>query len=302
MQFGIMEMQMNALIPTGHPPEEMMAALMGFDHAGLVRSLAQAGFNPIELGGDLGMFLPQSFEPEAIQKLARLQQEQKLRFTCHLPLWSVEPSTPLNPVRKGSAQALVDCIKATQPLQIESYVLHATGALAAEFYQMRLPEMGRALILQMFKAGAQETIKFILDETGIPSRRLSVETVEFPHELTMEIVESMDTSVCLDTGHVLVGFSGPVELFDVLEQVLPRLGEIHLHDGPWQFAGGESKIGYGKDHSVLGTGDLDVPRLLKRLEDVKWNGPIIFELKVEEALQSLEHIRKVHPAALQVKS
>lgn len=302
MQFGIMEMQMDSLIPTGRPPEEIMAALMSFDHAGLAGGVAEHGFNPIELNGDLVMFLPQTYEPEAIEKLARLQQEKKLRFTCHLPLWSVEPSTPLNPVRKGSAQALIDCVKATQPLQIESYVLHATGALAAEFYQMRIPDVGKSLILQMFKAGAEESIKSILDATGIPSRRIAVETAEFPHELTMQIAEAMDTSICLDVGHVLVGFSGPVELFVVLEQVLPRLGEIHLHDGPWQFATGERKIGYGKDHSVLGSGDLDVARLLKRLEEAKWNGPIIFELKVEEALQSLEYIRKVYPAALQAKS
>jgi sugar phosphate isomerase/epimerase len=298
MQFGIMEMQMDSLIPPDRPPEEIMASLMGFDHAGLVAGLADHGFNPIELGGDLGMFLPQSYEPASIEKLAFLQQERKLRFTCHLPLWSVEPSTPLNPVRAGSARALIDCVKATQPLQIESYVLHATGALAAEFYQMRLPDTGRALILQMFKAGAEETVKAILGETGIPSRRISIETVEFPHELTMEIAESHDTSICLDTGHVLVGFSGPVELFAVLEQVLPRLGEVHLHDGPWQFASGERRIGYGKDHSVLGTGDLDVARLLKRLRDVHWSGPIIFELKVPEALKSLEYIRKIYPIAL----
>ncbi|HTX78568.1 MAG TPA: cobamide remodeling phosphodiesterase CbiR [Longilinea sp.] len=296
MRFGIMAMQLNELIPPGKPPEQIMASLMDFDHAGLIRRLHERGFNPIELGGDLGMFLPPSYQPKTIEALAALKKETGVSYTLHLPLWSVEPSTPLTPVRHGSAQAVIDVLNATLPLDIESYVLHATGALAAEFYQMRLPDAGKALILRMFQAGARETIQTILKETGIPGRKLSIETVEFPFELTLELAEEMDTSMCLDTGHVLVGFSGPVELFDVLEKVLPRLGEIHLHDGPWQ--GPERKIGYGKDHSPLGTGDLDVGRLLDRLEAAHWNGPIIFELKVEEALASLDYVRKLRPGAL----
>lgn len=298
MQFGIMAMQMPLLIPSGKSSEELMASLMGFDHSALVRNLYNAGFSLIELGGDLGMFLPQSYSPESVEKLASLKKELSLRYTLHLPLWSVEPSTPLSRVRHGSKDALVEAIQLTKPLEPESYVLHATGALAAEFYQMRLPELGRQVILKQFQAGAAETIKAILGETGIPSRKLAVETIEFPHELTFELIEKFDTSMCLDVGHILVGFSGSVALFDVLEQVLPRLGEIHLHDGPWQFATGERKIGYGKDHSVLGTGDLDVARLLKRLEEANWKGPIIFELTVEQAKTSLDYIRKVCPQFL----
>lgn len=298
MQFGIMDMQMPLLIPGGKAPAELKASLMGFDHSALVGKLVEQGFKLIELGGDLGMFIPQSYTPDAVEKLAALKQQHGLRYTLHLPLWSVEPSTPLTQVRHGSRDALVEAIQRTQLLQPESCVLHATGALAAEFYQMRLPDIGRQFILKQFQAGAAETIKAILGETGIASRTLSIETIEFPHEMTMELVEQFDTSVCLDVGHILVGFSGTVTLFEVLEQVLPRLGEIHLHDGPWQYASGERKIGYGKDHNILGSGDLDVPRLLKRLQDTRWKGPIIFELTVEQALASLEYIKRVYPEGL----
>lgn len=298
MRFGIMEMQLEALIPPGKPPQEIMATLAQFDHASLAKSLNKSGFNPIELGGDLGMFLPQSYSPESIQKLLEFKQKSSVDFTCHLPLWSVEPSTPLTPVRRGSVQAVVEIINATLPLGIESYVLHATGALAAEFYQMHLPDIGKAIILRQFQAGALESVRSILEQTGIPSRKLAVETLEFPFELTLEIAEQADTSICLDVGHVLVGFSGEVELFDVLEKVLPRLGEVHLHDAPYQGTGANRKIAYGKDHSVLGTGDLDVPRLLNRLMEAKPGVPIIFELKIHEALESLNYIRKICPQAL----
>jgi sugar phosphate isomerase/epimerase len=298
MQFGIMAMQLESLIPRGNTPQEILSNLAGFSHASLVRTIAEQGFSLIELGGDLSLFFPGAYSPESITQLAELKAEKGLRYTLHLPLWSVEPSTPLRPVRYGSVQALVQTIRAVQPLEPETYVLHATGALAAEFYNMRLPDAGKTLILREFQRNAAETIQEVLSETGIPSRKLAIETIEFPFELTFELAEKLDTSVCLDTGHVLVGFSGPVELFAVLDQVLPRLGEVHLHDGPWQ--GEQRQIGYGKDHAPLGTGDLDTARLLNRLRTAGFSGPIIFELTVAQVLQSLAHIRGLEPGFLDI--
>jgi sugar phosphate isomerase/epimerase len=292
MRIGVMEMQMDLLIPRGGSPDEMMASAGALSHAGLAAQVANAGFDLIELGGDLALFFPHFYAPPAVEALARLKAERGLAYTLHLPLWSVEPSTPLQPVREGSVRAMVEIIRATQPLEIEQYVLHATGALAAEFTQMRLPEAGRALLLRQFLQGARRSLETILAETGLPARRLAIETIEFPFDLTLELAETLDLSICLDTGHVLAGFSGPIRLEEALERVLPRLGEIHLHDAPWQ---GEARvIGYGKDHQPLGQGDLDLPHLLRRLREARWDGPVIFELTLPEAAAS----RKVVEAML----
>ncbi len=291
MRFGIMDMQMDALIPPGLASQNALAHLAGFDHAGLVRRLATAGFNLIELGGDLSLFFPRAYSPETVAQLAALKAELGLAYTVHLPLWSVEPSTPLTPVRQGSAAALVEVIRATAALAPEVYVMHATGSLAAEFYRMRIPEAARALLMQLFLAQARASVQTILAETGLPSRRLAIETVEFPFDLTWQLAEQLDLSMCLDTGHILAGFAGEVELFAVLERMMPRLAEIHLHDCPW--FGRDGQIGYGKDHSPLGTGDLDVPQLLDRLAAAQFQGPIIFELTVPQALASLEVVRRI---------
>jgi sugar phosphate isomerase/epimerase len=292
MQFGVMAMQLPMLVPSG-PPEQAIAHIMQFDHAALVQKIHEQGFNLIELGGDLVLFMPHTYAPPAIESLARLKQEKGLSYTVHLPLWSVEPSTLLGPVREGSVKAIVDCIHATQPLEPEAYVLHATGALAAEFTQMRLPPDAKALIIRQFQQMAMLSLKTILSETGIPSRKLAVETIEFPFDLTFEMAETLDLSICLDVGHVLAGFSGPLDVFDVLETVLPRLGEIHLHDAPYYQKDGV--LGYGKDHQVLGSGDLDVGRLLDRLQSAGWNGPIIYELTIEQAIASMDVIRSLRP-------
>jgi sugar phosphate isomerase/epimerase len=289
MRFGIMAMQMDALVPPGMTLQNAPAHIAGFDYAGLVRRLAGAGFDPVELGGDLTLFFPHAYSAGTMAQLARAKAELGIGYTVHLPLWSVEPSTPLTPVREGSVRTAVEIIRATRSLEPEVYVFHATGALAAEFYRMRLPELARQLLLRQFQAAAGASLAAILAETGLPSRRLAIETVEFPLELTLELAERLDLSMCLDTGHVLSGFSGPVDLFDALERCLPRLAEIHLHDSPRWTPGTE--IVYGVDHQALGRGDLDVSRLLSRLVAAGWDGPLVFELTVPEALASLDAAR-----------
>jgi len=292
MRFGIMTMQKDRLIPTALPAAGIQAYLYAFDHAELAGQLAGLGFAPIELGGDMALFFPNAFSPQTIERLAALQAEKGISYTVHLPLWSVEPSTPLQAVRQGAVQAVIEVLKATQPLEPEAYVLHATGALAAEFYTMDLPAPARALLLRLFQQQAGRSIAEILAATGIPSRRIAVETIEFPLELTLELAEKLDLSICLDTGHILAGFSGPTPFFEALELCLPRLATIHLHDAPaWK----EGPRLYGRDHSLLGTGVLDLGGLLDRLAAANYAGPLVFELRVEEALASLERVRALRP-------
>lgn len=293
MRFGIMTMQKGALIPSASSDVEALAALAALDHAAIARRLYEHGFDPIELGGDMALFFPQSFAPATIERLAALQKETGLSYTVHLPLWSTEPSTPLAPVREGSVRALVDIVRRTLPINPEVYVLHATGALAAEFSRMDLPELARRFVLQQFQAAARQSICTLLETTGIEGRRLAIETIEFPLDLTLELAEDLDLSVCLDVGHVLAGFSGSRRLFEALDACLPRLAEVHLHDAP-QWQPGEP-LGYGTDHRPLGTGDLDVARLLGRLKGADFSGPVILELTVEEALASMAIIRQLLP-------
>jgi len=293
MHFGIMEMQISALMPSGSSISEALAYVAHFNHSTHVRNLASLGFKTIELGGDLALFFPNAYDQASIERLAILKEELGLTYTVHLPLWSVEPSTLLQPVRHGSVRAINDIIQATRPLMPEVYVLHATGALAAEFYRMKIPDLARVLILKQFQANALASLKEILSETGIPSRQLAIETIEFPLELMLELAESLNLSICLDTGHVLVGFSGPVDFMETVSRCLPRLAEVHLHDGPAFRKTHE--LGYGKDHQPLGSGDLDVPQLLNKLEEGHFNGPVIFELGIQQALSSFEIVKGLRP-------
>jgi sugar phosphate isomerase/epimerase len=290
MRFGIMGMQLEALVPAGLPADQVLSRVASFNLPDLVRELYSLGFNPIELGGDLQMFLPHTFSPQVVESLAALKSELGVSYTLHLPLWSVEPSSPLEPVRMGSVDALVQSVRKALPLEPEVYVMHATGSLAAEFYNMKLPEVAKTVLLDQFQNNAALSIQTLLEETGIPARQLAIETIEFPFERTLAVAEKLDLSICFDTGHVLVGFSGRVDFFETLERALPRLAEVHLHDSPWH-GSLNGQPGYGMDHRPLGKGDLDVRRLLERLEQAGFNGPVVYELPVEDAMTSMEVIR-----------
>ncbi len=293
MRFGIMTVQVETLIPPGMSGDQLLAHIAGFDYAQLVRSMAESGFRTIELSGDLTLFLPTIFQQKSIETLSHVKEELDLSYTVHLPLWSVEPSTPLDPVRKGSANAIVDFIRSVMPLNPEVYVFHATGALAAELYRMSLPEIAKVFILRQFQTKAVESLRWILAETGIPSRKIAVETIEFPLDLTLDLAEELDTSVCLDTGHILAGFSGNVTVEEALEASLPRLAEIHLNDCPQHNP--KQKVIYGQDHRPLGAGDLNLEHILDRLVTAGFQGPVIFELQLHEALESLDVIRALRP-------
>jgi sugar phosphate isomerase/epimerase len=114
--------------------------------------------------------------------------------------------------------------------------------------------------------------------------------------MTSSLAEELDLSLCFDTGHVLTGLAGNHDLFDALDRCLPRLAEVHLHDAPRHNPG--EKIAYGQDHQRLGTRNLDVGRLLDRLDQAGFMGPVVLELTVPEALASRDYIRSIRPGFL----
>jgi sugar phosphate isomerase/epimerase len=291
MRYGVMAVQAETLMPPGAAVGELLKKQITLDYAGLVRQVVRHGFHLIELSADFGMIYPPAFEPKSIRRLNQLRERLGLSYTVHLPFWSLEPSTPLDEIRRAAVRTLVDAIHVCRVLEPEVYVLHATGEMASDFYTMDIAHAARSFLMRKFQSHAKASIEAILAQTGIPARKLAVETIHFPFDLTLELAEELGVSICLDTGHVLAGYSGPVELFDALEVCLPHLAEVHLHDSPWQ--GPAHILRDGEDHRTLGLGDLDVARFLARLDASRFDGPVIFELNTSEALQSLAVIENL---------
>ena len=125
MSIGILDMQVDNLVPSDFSEHEVLQNTAILDHVDEVHRLTNLGFYPIELSSDLGTLLPHTYTTNVIEELRDLIGTTGIRYTVHLPFWSAESSIFLEPIRKLSFQALINVIDRTLPLDPEIFVLHA---------------------------------------------------------------------------------------------------------------------------------------------------------------------------------
>jgi len=286
MRFGITPVEISyfaEIAQTG-----TISDLTNFSFPDLVERSINVGFKHIELTLDMLYMIPGSLSEDKIQELIELAEKYQVTYTAHLPLWSIEPSSPVLQIRKASIDVLVESINIVEKLKPLYYVLHATGALASEFSRLSVPPSVKTLINEGFSAFALESVRELIQRSKIDSRRIAIENVEFEFAYTRKIVDELNTSICFDTGHLLAGYSGNYKPLQFLEENIDRIVEIHLHDGYRRIKNGRIEI---KDHIPLGEGDLPVCEFLTALQENNFDGPIVFELSTKAALKSLEYIK-----------
>jgi inosose dehydratase len=94
-------------------------------------------------------------------------------------------------------------------------------------------------------------------------------------------LDGSDTGLCLDTGHLVIGGSDPVE---VAEQAADRVKHVHLKDVDREVAGrlGAREIGFKEAarsgaFRPLGEGDVDIGRLVELLEGAGYSSWYVLE-------------------------
>lgn len=262
--------------------------LSNLNYVNVMKKSLEAGFRHIEITGDLMYVLPGLLTKESVEQLVEVKKKEDISFSVHLPLWGIEPAAFSPQIRKGAVEVFTECIELTKPLDPICWVVHSTGALTVEFLHMDLPDFVKGLLVQQFKAYAADALKELLKQTGIPSRKIAVENIEFPFQEMYSVIEELDLSVCFDTGHLLAGFSGQMGVIEFVETYYDRLVELHLHDGAYP------RI----DHKPLGQHDLPVRELLLKLHERKFTGPLVYELTFQGAIDSMDYIRTHVPEVL----
>ncbi|MFX0173713.1 MAG: cobamide remodeling phosphodiesterase CbiR [Candidatus Hodarchaeota archaeon] len=261
------------------------------NYVDVVKSSLQNEFQHFEITSDLMFVLPGLLSPKVIQQLNHLKTENDYSCSVHCPLWSIELASPNTYIKQASIDCTIETIERTKALKPLCWVIHATGALVAELSQQKLPQIPKEFMMKRFSSFAFNSIERILDKTNIPSRKLAVENVEFPFRVMEEGLESLDLSVCLDTGHLITGFSGEWinGVIEFYESYQDRIVELHLHD-----AYRNSR----KDHIPLGNCDLPVRELLINLIESNFSGPVVFELTLDEVKKSTDFIKINVPEVL----
>ena len=106
-------------------------------------------------------------------------------------------------------------------------------------------------------------------------------TVVETDEQLWRFLEGSDMGLCLDTGHLVIGSSDPLE---VAEKAANRVKHVHLKDVDRKVAGllGKREIGFKEAcqreaFRPLGDGDIDLAQLLQLLDRSEYRGWYVLE-------------------------
>jgi len=127
-------------------------------------------------------------------------------------------------------------------------------------------------------------------------------TVVETDEQLWRFLEGSDMGLCLDTGHLVIGSSDPLE---VAEKAANRVKHVHLKDVDRKVAGllGKREIGFKEAcqreaFRPLGDGDIDVAQLLQLLGRSEYRGwyvleqDIVVETEPPEGEGPMDDVRK----------
>ncbi|MFW9908129.1 MAG: cobamide remodeling phosphodiesterase CbiR [Candidatus Thorarchaeota archaeon] len=294
MRFGLTPLQFQPIVEqifSGGAPD-----LSHFNILEILKRGAQIEhISVLELTMDINSIFQNVLTAEKIDDLNGLRDELGISYTVHLPLWSIELATFNEYVRRASVECMVDAIKMVEPLEPEVYVLHCTGPLATEFTQLKYPDhivhMIGTLMSGLFSA---KSVEEIITGSEVDPSKIGIENLEFPFDITRNLVDEYGTGICFDTGHLLSGQSGNETVLEFYRKHRDKIVELHLHDGRLSKPG---ERGYF-DHKPLGIGDMPIREFLMKLVKDKFNGPLIFELGESGVIASLKKIKEVVPEAL----
>ncbi len=231
-------------------------------------------FGAIELTFDHGVSLPP--RPGLIDDLVALRQERGLRYAVHLPL-TIQLASPNPALRRASLDTLVDVFVRCAPLEPVAWVLHVTPLFGVE---RSITSRERAQAQQSRNVAlADEALGELLARTGVSSRRIAVENLNYPFAILDDVLERHDLGVCCDVGHLLARGGDPAAF---VRRYAARLAHVHLHD-----------VVAGLDHRPLGdpAGALDLAALWRALGEANYRGVVTLEV-FDEA-----HIAQSHAVA-----
>ena len=163
---------------------------------------------------------------DEIRQLASLAEEKAITYNIHLPVDL--DLTDVDPVQKQkAAQSFAQIIRLVSPLQPTTYTLHITNA----------PKDRKATAIAAWQNRAVTGVQELLTLSRVMPQQLSIETLDYPPQWLVPLVEKLDLAVCVDVGHVLLfGY----DLNKVLADFQHRISILHLHG-----------VADGKDHRSL---------------------------------------------------
>ena len=288
MRFGISPMTYELLID-GILAKKGLEGISEFQFSDLVKKAAESGYQHFEIGLDLFQVFPITLDLHQIKILQDIKDEYNITYSAHFPFLSLDLGGPNTFIREGSVNALIQAYNSIRDLEddIDVFVLHPTGETVADIIKFIESPQIREITSELFSVNAIQSIERIIEETDIKRSKIAIENIEFPFEATIKIIKTLKTKLCIDTAHILGGFSGNHDLLDLTEKYLDLAGEIHLQD--------YNDENLFSDHCALGTGKNFPPEFLNIIHQKNFNGPVVFELPKDDTIKSIKYVREKAP-------
>jgi len=151
---------------------------------------------------------------DEIKEIGLLAKDFDLSYNVHLPL-DISLSAPDPSKRQAALETILQIIDLTMPLSPSTCTLH-------------LPYNGTDIEPERIKKW-QELVYQSMEQllaTGIESKSISIETLDYPFEWVENILNDLNLSACIDLGHLMVHGFEPETVFDRYSQITSI---IHLH-------------------------------------------------------------------------
>jgi sugar phosphate isomerase/epimerase len=167
-------------------------------------------------------------DADTIAGLLAWKERADLSYTVHLPL-DARLGSADEEERGASVGKYRRVIELTRELDPHAWIAHLDGRRRGD---------EPAEDLDDWRAALATSLTGVL-ETGIDSRRLCVETLDYPLELVEGLIVGHDLSVCVDVGHLLLAGR---DVGECMEAFAKRTRVVHLHG-----------VRDGRDHVQIGT-------------------------------------------------
>jgi sugar phosphate isomerase/epimerase len=219
-------------------------SLLGMDVCAAVRSIGDAGFEYIELWGEV----PHAFHGWVDKrKLKDELSKYKFTVTMHAPFTDLNPANPFEPVRTAVQKTLRDFVEFAADLGASMVTIHP-GSVHS---RMMVPEMEHSSVTFMKELVSESRGRLSI---SIENQTSSRSKYHFPLASTVESLEILLAEVdgsrfTLDTGHAYASGIPPSAL---AERCIDRLAEVHLSDNE----------GGSDDHLIPGEGTADLRSVL----------------------------------------
>ena len=211
-------------------------SLLGTDVSAAVRATGDAGFDFVELWGEVPHAYPESVDRK---RLRDALSTYRMELTMHAPFTDLNPASPFQPVKGAIERTLQDFVKFGESTGASIITVHP-GSVHSESIIPRSAESSIETLKRMVQAAGGGVVINVENQTKSRSK------YHFPLASTLESLQFILNEVdelgfTLDTGHAHVNGQNPLTL---AERAGPKMTEVHLSDN----------AGQSDDHLIPGEG------------------------------------------------